>query len=334
MCRFFLLCLFFMGVSLSVSISASAHEVRPGYIEINETSLDVFDIAWKQPVRDSVNQVAALGLRPVFPAHCVRLNASTMHRRPGALIEQFSLKCEGGLLGFAVGVEGLQKTITDIFVRLTLSDGKTSTLRLTAQSPIASFQGGGTGLVSYFLLGVEHLLFGFDHILFIIGLVFLVSGWRLLVWTISGFTLAHSVTLALSALGAITLSPLFVEAMIALSLIFIGWELSRPPERRSHLATIYPQSVALGFGLLHGFGFAGVIAAIGLPRDAALAALALFNVGLEVGQLLLIAILVGGLALLRPTPETRTNIIQAACLLIGSLGVYWFLERSFTLFNL
>lgn len=328
-----ILCLLFFCAAFA-SFGTYAHEVRPGYIEINEQARDVFHIIWKQPVRDGVNQVAGLGLRPVFPSHCERIADSTMHRRPGVLIEKFQIKCEGGLLGAAIGVEGLQKTITDIFVRLNLNDGNSSTLRLTAEAPLAVFSGGGSGVLSYFMLGVEHLLFGFDHILFIIGLVFLVSGLRLLIWTITGFTLAHSLTLALSALGALTISSAFVEAMIALSLIFLAWELARPPEKRSYLASHYPQSVAVGFGLLHGLGFAGVIAEIGLPRDAALAALALFNVGLEVGQLLLVGAIVGAMAVLRPSAVVRSNIIQAACLLIGSLGVYWFLSRLLVLFQL
>ncbi len=321
---------------------AHAHEVRPGYIEITETSRDNFDIIWKQPVRDGTNQVAGLGLRPIFPAHCTRLNDSTMARRPGVLIESFALYCDGGLLGHGIGVEGLQKTITDVIVRLVQAE-RTTTLRLTAQSPRQAFSG-GAGVWSYFRLGLEHLAFGFDHILFVLGLVLLVAGVRRLVLAISGFTLAHSMTLALSALGAVSLSPPLVEALIALSLIFVAVELARPKNVDS-IARRRPQIVAFLFGLLHGFGFAGVLVQIGLPRDATLWALALFNIGLEVGQLIVVALALAALALMRSLSRFPNNganngaknAVQdtaqdVLCVLIGGLGIYWFITRSALLF--
>lgn len=312
----------------------AAHEVRPGYIELSETKRDVFKVIWKQPIRPAGRQaVAGLGLRPVFPPNCERLEDSRMQRRPGVLIERFKLACEGGIMGRQIGVDGLRKTITDVFVHVQLSDGASSHMRLTAQVPVATLGGGGTGLAAYFGLGVEHLVFGIDHILFVLGLVMLVKGWRRLVYVISAFTIAHSITLALSMLANVTAPSAVVEAIIALSILFLAVELVQPEEKRSELATRYPQAVAFGFGLLHGFGFAGVLGDIGLPRDLAAPALALFNIGLEVGQLAVIALalLIG--KRLQPYVTQRPFLAEAPIVIIGGVSVYWLIERASGIFT-
>jgi hypothetical protein len=324
-----LLPLFFLFAFL---VPAHAHEVRPGYIEITEVARDSFDIVWKQPVRSAgANAVAGLGLRPVFPENCARLGDSRMRRLPGALVEKFSLTCYGGLFGQSVGVEGLQRTITDVLVQLALIDGGRYSLRLTADAPVQTFSGGGTFLMAYFGLGVEHLVFGLDHILFVLGLVLLVRGWRSLIYVITAFTLAHSLTLGLSMLGRISAPSAVVEAIIALSILFVAIELLQPPEKRSALAARYPQAMAFGFGLLHGFGFAGVLGEIGLPRDVELAALALFNIGLEVGQLLVVAAMVLFMRFVKPAllahEKWAPALQQVPIIAIGGISVYWLLDR-------
>lgn len=326
-------------VSLIAS-SVAAHEVRPGYIEIVETKRDYYDITWKQPVRPRGNQIAGLGLRPIFPTNCTRVRDSQFIPRPGALLENFTLQCVGGLPGQIIGVEGLQKTITDVFVRLELLDGGQITLRLTATHPAQKITGGGLVLQSYFTLGVRHLLGGADHILFVLGLVLLVVSWRRLFWVITAFTLAHSLTLALSILDVFRLPSAPVEAMIALSILFVAVELTRSPSARSPIAERFPQVIAFGFGLLHGFGFAGVLYEIGLPRAATISALALFNIGLEVGQLMLVA----AFLLIRYSPglfmrartDSRTSpsfavsdilIEQGIPLILGAAACYWLAMR-------
>ncbi len=320
-----------MGVLALVFLALTpvdAHEVRPGYIEINEVAPDSYQIIWKQPVRDTSRyEVAGLGLRPVFPEICERLGDSKMQRRPGVLIERFQLRCNGGLMGQRLGVEGLQKTITDVFVLLRLLDDSTTNLRLTAEAPVQKFTGGGEGLAAYFGLGVEHLLSGVDHILFVLGLVLLVRQTRALIYVITAFTLAHSLTLALSMLGSVTAPSAVVEAIIALSILFLAVELLRPEAQRSKIASRYPQLVAFGFGLLHGFGFAGVLGDIGLPRDLALPALALFNIGLEVGQLMVVgAALVAGRFLAKPAARYPL-VREVPIILIGGVSVYWLIDR-------
>jgi len=321
--------LFFLFAFL---VPAHTHEVRPGYIEITEVARDSFDIVWKQPVRSAgANAVAGLGLRPVFPENCARLGDSRMRRLPGALVEKFSLTCDGGLFGQSIGVEGLQRTITDVLVQLALIDGGRYSLRLTADAPVQTFSGGGTFLMAYFGLGVEHLVFGLDHILFVLGLVLLVQGWRSLIWVITAFTLAHSLTLGLSMLGRISAPSAVVEAIIALSILFVAIELLQPPAKRSALAARYPQAMAFGFGLLHGFGFAGVLGEIGLPRDVELAALALFNIGLEVGQLLVVAAMVLFMRFVKPAllahEKWAPALQQVPIIAIGGISVYWLLDR-------
>ena len=324
-----LLPLFFLFAFL---VPAHSHEVRPGYIEITEVARDSFDIVWKQPVRSAgANAVAGLGLRPVFPENCARLGDSRMRRLPGALVEKFSLTCYGGLFGQSVGVEGLQRTITDVLVQLALIEGGRYSLRLTADAPVQTFSGGGTFLMAYFGLGVEHLVLGLDHILFVLGLVLLVQGWRSLICVITAFTLAHSLTLGLSMLCRISAPSAVVEAIIALSILFVAIELLQPPEKRSALAARYPQAMAFGFGLLHGFGFAGVLCEIGLPRDVELAALALFNIGLEVGQLLVVAAMVLFMRFVKPAllahEKWAPALQQVPIIAIGGISVYWLLDR-------
>lgn len=317
-----------------IGFFVQAHEVRPGYLEITEITTEHFSVVWKQPVRDQITQVAGLGLRPVFPSNCERRSDSQISRRPGVLIEHFLLDCSGGLSGQSIAVEGLQKTITDVFVRLVKLDGDIKNLRLTADQPIANFAG-ATLVSDYFKLGIEHLLFGYDHILFIILLIFLVKSFRQLIVMVTCFTLAHSFTLAASIFSLITLPSAPVEAAIALSILFVARELLQPEHLRSSLAAKYSYSVAFIFGLLHGFGFAGVLTDIGLPQDQIAWALALFNLGLEVGQLIVIA-LVSVLVLIFSSTidrfgRTAFRLTRLSVFVCGATAAYWFIQRALTI---
>jgi hydrogenase/urease accessory protein HupE len=315
-----------------VSAAASAHEVRPGYIEIIETDREVYSVRWKQPVRENGQSVSGLGLQPVFPETCKKLNESKIVRRTGALIESFDLACDGGIEGQSIGVQGLRKTITDIFIRAELLQRGTVTMRLTPDRPVAQLAGGGADLIAYFSLGTEHLLSGYDHILFVIGLTLLVANWRRLFWVITGFTLAHSFTLALSIMGWMSLPSASVEAVIALSILFVAIELTKSPDQRSAIAERFPQAIAFGFGLIHGFGFAGVLLEIGLPRGDTALALALFNIGLEFGQILVV-IAVLALQFLWQFLLPRIAITvpdwvrQSPAIAIGAVAVYWLISR-------
>lgn len=180
----------------------------------------------------------------------------------------------------------------------------------------------------YFRLGVEHLVFGFDHILFVIGLLFYVrSPWRL-VGVITSFTVAHSITLGLSSLDVVKLSSAPVEAVIALSILFLAVELLRPEDQRSPITTKSPWLIAFAFGLLHGFGFAGALAEIGLPQRAIALALFLFNVGVEVGQLLVVAVVLACVALVKRVGIVMPELVlRTPIYATGIIAAFWFVER-------
>ncbi len=325
MLRFLLL-----SMLLVIVAPATAHEVRPGYVEITEVEPQLYAVSWKQPVREGVDRVTGLGLRLVLPPNCLHRGERKMVRRSGALIEQFNLQCNGGLEGQTLAMDGLQRTITDVFVRLTAVSGEVRHYRLTAEQPAIVVQGGGADLQSYFRLGVDHLLTGYDHILFVIGISLLAATRRSIVWMVTAFTLAHSITLALAVLGILRLPSAPVEAVIALSILFVAVEIMLVEERRSYIASKSPQWIAFAFGLVHGFGFAGVLIDIGMPRGETALALALFNIGLEAGQIMIVAgvLVVTALAARFLSPEKRHIGLSTMSLLMGAVASYWVFDRS------
>jgi hydrogenase/urease accessory protein HupE len=183
---------------------------------------------------------------------------------------------------------------------------------------------------TYTLLGIEHILTGIDHLLFVLALVILVKGTRRLLWTVTAFTIAHSITLALATLGVINVPGPPVEATIALSIVFVASEIIAQARGREGLAARKPWLVAFSFGLLHGLGFAGALAEVGLPQNAIPLALLFFNVGVEIGQLLFIA---GVLAFAHLAKRVAGGWVQpaavsvAAAYAIGGIASYWTIER-------
>ena len=183
---------------------------------------------------------------------------------------------------------------------------------------------------TYTVLGIEHILTGFDHLLFVLALVLIVRGTRRLIWTVTAFTLAHSITLALATLGVIHVPGPPVEAIIALSIVFVANEIIHQQRGTEGLAARKPWLIAFSFGLLHGLGFAGALAEVGLPQNSIALALLFFNVGVELGQLLFIAAVLACGALVRAVAAhridaRRTVIPLAYC--IGGTASYWVIER-------
>ena len=335
-----------------------AHEVRPAYLELTEVSAGRFEVLWKQPVLADAEPglVRRLPLRPTFPAQCREAGRALPELTAAALLERWTIDCGAGRLGDApIEIAGLPRTLTDVLLRVRFVDGESVDHLLRPEAPrvvVSPEAGGGMTVPAYLRLGVEHLLFGFDHILFVVGLMFLVRRPLQLVQVVTAFTAAHSITLALSTLGVLTLSQRPVEAVIALSILYLAVELARGAGRasaageaagtggaegtgraegtgdgRSSLARS-PWAIAFGFGLLHGFGFAGALADIGLPEQARAMALLLFNVGVEIGQLMVVGVLLTLLYGLRvgrvPVPAAA---VQAPIVLMGTVSAYWFLER-------
>jgi hydrogenase/urease accessory protein HupE len=247
-----------------------------------------------------------------------------------------TLRCEGGLAGKTIAVDGLESTLTDVLVDVKHADGRIETRLLSPASPSVTFDAATTGArraASYLRLGVTHILMGVDHLLFVLGLVLIVADRWMLVKTITSFTVAHSLTLAVATLGfaSAPLPPL--NAAIALSILFLGPEIVRTWRGETSFTIRHPWVVAFAFGLLHGFGFASGLAAMGLPKAEIPLALLLFNVGVEIGQMLFVVLI---LALERSFRVLAIRWPRWAEALpgytVGSLGAFWTIQRTVMLF--
>ena len=309
---------------LLIGLSSHAHEVRPAYLYLHEESPTTFEVLWKQPLLGD----RRLPLEPRFPADCTASASAIDAVQGGALIQRSTLVCEADLGNRSVSIDGLSRTITDVMVRVTFADGSVFSAIVKPQAPNVVLDRSGVGNVAeYLVLGIEHLVLGFDHILFVIGLMFFLTRFGPLLKAITAFTAAHSVTLALSALDLVTIPQGPVEAVIALSIVFLAVEKLRGVE--DSLTVRYTWIVAFVFGLLHGFGFAGALQDIGLPRDALLWSLFLFNLGVEVGQILVVfAALAIAYVVRRVFEETPEWLVRTPLYASGVLASYWLVERT------
>ena len=313
---------------LSVQLGpALAHEVRPAYLEMRETERNVYQVLWKTPMRGDLR----LSLEPVFPVHYRVLTPPATRYVDGASIQTWRLQFSDDPRGQTLGIKGLADTMTDALVRIEFIDGTSWLKRLTpAQSsadiPMRQSWLGVAG--EYLQLGVEHILLGIDHLLFVLVLLIITQGtWRL-VKVVTAFTVAHSITLALAALGMVQMPSAPVEAVIALSIVFVAAEILRTASGRHGIAARSPWIVAFGFGLLHGFGFAGALNEIGLPQGHIPVALLFFNIGVEVGQLLFIAAVLS-LLFLRDRISLRLPAWSARVppYVVGSVATFWVIQR-------
>jgi hypothetical protein len=318
------------------SASVEAHEVRPAYLELRQTGAETYDALWKVPGRgDNLR----LGLYVELPASCTNVSEPRGVFVANAFTERWSFRCPGGLTGSTIRIAGLSATMTDVLVRLERLDGTTQASRLTpsAASLIVAAAPSATQVArTYLSLGVEHILGGMDHLLFVLALLLLVRGWRRIVVTVTAFTVAHSLTLGAATLGVLRVSQQPIEAVIALSIAFVAAELLRGEHRQS-LTARWPWIVAFTFGLLHGFGFAGALSEVGLPQSAIPLALLFFNVGVEVGQLLFIAVVLatsalGRVVIGRLEPGTLGAHLSSFSRLappyaIGSVAMFWVIQR-------
>ena len=309
---------------------ARAHDARPAYLELTEISPGRYSVLWRVPVL-SGNR---LPVAPRFPDRVRDVAEPSLQQLSDSLVERRVVEAGvGGLAGARVGFDGLEATITDVLVRVQLLDGTASTTLVRPSRPWVELAG-STGtlavLSAYLVHGVEHILFGLDHLLFVLALILLVPSRRALLWTITAFTLAHSVTLALATLGVVRVPGPPVEAMIALSILLLAGEIAHLDRGRPSLTARWPWLVAFSFGLLHGFGFAGALTAVGLPQGDIPLALFAFNAGVELGQLAFIAAVLGALGLVRRielSPVADRRALRMATYAIGTLAAFWFFER-------
>lgn len=314
------------------SFMVQSHESRPLYIKLVQQSNQDVRLSWRVP------QSLAWDNQPsiIIPAVCTQ--KSTLKQGLEAGTYQIMLHCSelNKSTEFTIDYPKANPSISSL-VEIKLNHAAKYTMLLGPQQTewqLDTQQVADKGWLAYAELGVKHIWLGVDHLLFIGCLIFFARGWRKLVWTITGFTIAHSITLGLTSLQLVEVDIVPIEAIIALSILFLAVELTKP--QGSTLTWRYPAIVATSFGLLHGFGFASVLADIGLPQNDKLISLLFFNLGIEVGQLLFIASLYGLYWLGRNSFSLKTNLTQALSLpalhkmisyLIGSLAAFWFWQR-------
>jgi hydrogenase/urease accessory protein HupE len=315
---------------LAVALPASADEFRPAYLQLTQTSADSYDVLWKSPALD---EYTPLKVHPVFPAGVTEQGARHSTFAAGTMRQRWHIVVPGGLNGKAIVFPGLAEARIDILVRLERLDGTVQLERILPSQPsfTAKASPGATEVArTYVIIGIGHILLGFDHLLFVLALVMIVKSTRRLLVTITAFTVAHSITLSLATLGVLTVPGPPVEAVIALSIVFVASEIIHQRQGREGLASRKPWVVAFAFGLLHGLGFAGALAEVGLPENSIPLALLFFNIGVEIGQVLFI---VAVLAIYRTLSKllagrfdlTRLAPVQAY--VIGGLASYWLFER-------
>ena len=312
----------------ALATTASAHEVRPAYFELKETGEDTYDVLWKVPAKGGNLR---LGIYVRFPDTTEELREHIGRFADDSYVERWSIRQPGGLEGQTVRFDGLRATMVDVIVRVERLDGATQVSRVGPSEPSLVVEAAPSRLElagTYLVLGVEHILLGIDHLLFVLALTMLVKGRRRLIGTITAFTLAHSLTLAAATLGFVTVPGAPVEAVIALSIVFVAAEIVHGQRGQEGLTARAPWIVALVFGLLHGFGFAGALHEVGLPDHAIPMALFLFNVGVEVGQLLFIAVVLGLLAVAHRLVENPPRwATSAPAYAIGGVAMFWTLQR-------
>lgn len=304
---------------------AEAHRLAPSLLEIRELAPKGISVLWQTPLL----RASGSALRPVFPSGCRPLAAPRIERTEVALREHWELRCEEpSLVGSELAVEGIAGSGTDVLIQVTLRDGRRIRAVASARAPrftVPARERPIRVIADYALLGMAHLATGPEHLLFVTGLLLLVSGGRRILLAVTAFTAGHSATLALAVLGIAALPTALVEIGIAASLVALGVELAtRSPDRHGH-----PWLLALLFGLLHGFGFAGALRETGLPADAIPLTLFSFNLGIEIGQLAFVALALNTIFLARPfLDRLPAGINRVPIHAIGSLGVFWCLERA------
>jgi len=311
---------------LALSASAHAHRFAPSLLQLTESGTDRVAVTWKTPIQ----QVSDVPMEPELPDSCSVQEQSPWIREGTGRLRQSIYRCTGGLVGQSIGVSGLGPNQSSVMLNLSLADGIGHQAVLTADDPeflVPEEPDPWQVVGRYSVLGAEHIWAGLDHLLFVLGLLLLVGGGRRLVFTITAFTVGHSVTLAMVTLGVFDYPVALIEFLIALSIFVLALELTR--EQGQSRLWRQPWWLAGGFGLLHGMGFAGALADTGLPQGNLPLALLFFNVGIELGQLAFIAILLLAAALFRRVVQQPSPAwVQLPVFILGALSAMWCIERG------
>ena len=310
---------------------AAAHPLAPALLELRGVTAGDYEVRWLT----SVARVRDVDVTPVLPARCRALSAPRTAVRDGEALESaWTARCDGGLAGATVRVDGLDGAGIQVVLRVAEQGAPVVSAILDARAPAfeVPHQASAAGrLLAYGALGVEHLLTGLDHVLFLVGLLGVLRGARALVIAITAFTLGHSLTLGAAALGVVRVDPALTELGIALSLVAVALAMLRPAVAPGLLAR-HPGALTLAFGLLHGLGFAGVLSGLGLPQDEIAPALLAFNLGIEAGQFVVVAAALALMRLAQGATWSQWTISRVApAYMIGSLAACWCLERGVAL---
>ena len=319
------------GLLLAVAMilmasQVQAHRFAPSVLRWEQVADNQFAVSWKTPIQ----QVSDIPLQPVLPDNCTVEGESSWLQEGTGKRKQYSLTCDGELTGQRIEVAGLAANQSSVLLNVVARDGATYQAVLTAEDPkfvVPAEPNPWTVVTRYSVLGAEHIWAGLDHLLFVLGLLLLVGHGRRLVWTITAFTVGHSVTLAMVTLGVFDYPVALIEFLIALSIFVLAIELTRT-SGHSRLWR-QPWWLAGAFGLLHGMGFAGALAETGLPSNNIPLALLFFNIGIELGQLAFIAVLMLlGSLVVRFYPQRPVALAQIPVLILGGLSAMWCFERG------
>lgn len=304
-----------------LSLSASAHEVRPAYLSLTETNPAEFSVVWKQPVLDGKR----LTIKPTFPQECIQ-TAPIATRKGATITERSKLNCP--LTEGEITLAGLERTLTDVFAEINYLSGETRTALVKPSNPRIALGGKASSPAKHYLwIGVEHIIYGWDHLLFVIGLTLLVAR-RQILGVATAFTLAHSITLALAAFGLLNIPIRPVEILIAASIVLLGVEVIRKHRGHKTLAAKRPYLISFIIGLIHGCGFASALSEIGLPKGTEILALLLFNLGVELGQFAVVGFTIVGLIaiakLWNKTLRTTETLLTYG---LASIAMFWVIQR-------
>ena len=315
-------------ISLCPDMPAHADEIRPALLDIKQQNTGLFVVTWKVPTRGN----RALALTPQLPESLELLGSTSVQSIPGARIEHGTYKNNSAsLTGQRIVIDGLSALQTDVLLLIQLQDGIQHSAILRPASPEFTIPLEASKFEiarDYWRMGTIHILEGVDHLLFVLALLLIVAGLGPLVKAITAFTVAHSITLAMATLDLVHIPAAPTEAIIALSILFLASEIVHKHHGVRGITERYPWVIAFIFGLFHGLGFAGALSEVGLPQHEVPLALLMFNVGVETGQLLFIAVVLSVITLLKRLPFTAP---QGAWRLlpyaIGSIAAFWTIER-------
>jgi hydrogenase/urease accessory protein HupE len=308
--------------------AARADVFRPAYLELRQRDAETYDVLWKVPAQ---GDALRLGIQVRFPQDTRNVTTPRGVFSAAAYVERWQIRRVGGLAGQTIRIDGLPGSIADVLARVERVDGSSQVARLLPARPSFVVEAAASTFDvarSYLVLGIEHILGGVDHLLFVLALLLIVRGVRRVIITITAFTVAHSITLAAATLGFVRVPQPPVEAAIALSIVFVAAEIVHGLQGRPGLTARAPWIVAFTFGLLHGFGFAGALAEVGVPQHAIPVALLFFNVGVEIGQLLFVGAVAAVVLLLQSVRIGWPRWVEfIPAYGIGAVAMFWAIER-------